>query len=411
MVREYAAPLVAADVDTVILGCTHYPMVERLIRRSLPGVTLIKSGEEIAREVRETLARKELARPPGAEGGYRFACSGDAGAFRELGSRFLQMPLGPVASVDPEAVPVADAPASAGQPPARHPDRGGRRGARRPAGDRCPRRARPEPGDRPPHRRWSTCTGSWATSCVGTLRFYPAPLARAGFPVLVLETRMADVGQLFGQAIFEDAIQDVDAAVAWLREQGFDTIVLSGYSSGATLATRYAATHHVPDLRGLVCLGNPWGLPQSMQRARRRASAPAALRGAARTVEDGPRRRSRRPRARPPVPGGAQPGPVARRRPTARSTPTAPGGTRAAPPPCRPWPTARSGRCGRRSCWCRAPTTRWCAYEEAERLAEVARAAGNLRRHRRARSRAGHTFKGGEIATRDAVVSWLRRRA
>ena len=36
--------------------------------------------------------------------------------------------------------------------------------------------------------------------------------------------------------------------------------------SGATLATRYAATQHVPDLRGLVCLGNPWGLPQSMQR-------------------------------------------------------------------------------------------------------------------------------------------------
>ena len=109
MVREYAAPLVAARVDTVILGCTHYPMVERLIRRSLPGVTLIKSGEEIAREVRETLARKGLARPPGSEGGYRFACSGDAGAFRELGSRFLQMPLGPVASVDPEAVPTADA--------------------------------------------------------------------------------------------------------------------------------------------------------------------------------------------------------------------------------------------------------------------------------------------------------------
>src|SRR5680860_1176047 len=100
---------------------------------------------------------------------------------------------------------------------------------------------------------------------VGTLRFYPAPLARAGFPVLVLETRMADVGQLFGKAIFEDAIRDVDAAVVWLREQGFDTIVLSGYSSGATLATRYAATHHVPDLRALVCLGNPWGLPQSMR--------------------------------------------------------------------------------------------------------------------------------------------------
>lgn len=104
MVREYARPLVDAGVDTVILGCTHYPMVERLLRRSLPGVTLIKSGEEIAREVADTLARKGLARPAGREGGYRFACSGDPDLFRELGSRFLQMPLGDVLVVDPEAV-------------------------------------------------------------------------------------------------------------------------------------------------------------------------------------------------------------------------------------------------------------------------------------------------------------------
>ncbi len=110
---------------------------------------------------------------------------------------------------------------------------------------------------------------------VGTLRFYPAPLARAGYPVLVLETRMGNVGQLFGQAIFEDAIRDVEAAVRWLRQEGYDTIILSGYSSGATLATRFAATHHVPDLRGLVCLGNPWGLPQSMQqRADRYGATP-----------------------------------------------------------------------------------------------------------------------------------------
>ena len=52
-----------------------------------------------------------VARPPGAEGGYRFACSGDADAFRELGSRFLQMPLGDVTVVDPEAVPAATGPA------------------------------------------------------------------------------------------------------------------------------------------------------------------------------------------------------------------------------------------------------------------------------------------------------------
>ncbi len=107
MVREYAAPLREAEVDTVILGCTHYPMVERLIRRSLPGVTLIKSGEELARELGDSLRRKGLLRDGSREGAYRFACSGDPEAFRDLGSRFLQMPLGEVARVDlaPVAVP------------------------------------------------------------------------------------------------------------------------------------------------------------------------------------------------------------------------------------------------------------------------------------------------------------------
>ncbi len=108
---------------------------------------------------------------------------------------------------------------------------------------------------------------------VGTLRFLPAPLARAGFPVLTCETRMGNVGQLFGSAIFDDAIRDIEAGVAWLRFQGYDSVVLSGYSSGATLATRYAATHTAPDLRGLVCLGNPWGLPQSLERRARRWGA------------------------------------------------------------------------------------------------------------------------------------------
>ncbi|MEQ8835018.1 MAG: glutamate racemase [Miltoncostaeaceae bacterium] len=102
MVREYTSPLVAAGVDTVILGCTHYPVIERLLRRSLPGVALIKSGETLAREVAETLDRKGLRRPGGAEGGYRFVCSGDPAGFRETGGRFLQMPLGEVSVVDPE---------------------------------------------------------------------------------------------------------------------------------------------------------------------------------------------------------------------------------------------------------------------------------------------------------------------
>lgn len=102
LVEEYTQPLKEAEVDTVILGCTHYPLVEHLLRRMLPGVTLISSGEEIAREVSENLSRRGLARADRL-GGYRFACSGDAESFRTYGAMFLQMPLGQIDEVDPGA--------------------------------------------------------------------------------------------------------------------------------------------------------------------------------------------------------------------------------------------------------------------------------------------------------------------
>ena len=101
---------------------------------------------------------------------------------------------------------------------------------------------------------------------VGTLRFLATALARAGYPTLVLETRLANIGQLFGEAIFEDAVLDLAAGEEWLRERGFDSLVMCGYSSGATLATRYVAARNPVDLRGLACLGAPWGLPQSSER-------------------------------------------------------------------------------------------------------------------------------------------------
>ncbi len=111
---------------------------------------------------------------------------------------------------------------------------------------------------------------------VGTLRFLPAPYARVGLPMLVVETRMANVGQLFGTAIPEDALLDLDAAVAWLAEAGYDDLVISGYSSGATLAVRFAASRQPPTLKALVLYGAPWGLPQSaLQRCRQWGSDPS----------------------------------------------------------------------------------------------------------------------------------------
>jgi len=244
---------------------------------------------------------------------------------------------------------------------------------------------------------------------VGTLRFYPAPIARAGYPMLVLETRMGNVGQLFGQAIFDDAIQDVEAAVRWLRAEGYDTIVLSGYSSGAALATRFAATHHVPDLRGLVCLGNPWGLPQSMQQRADHFGATPAYAELTETVR-------RAIGGNPDAPADDRLFLVEQSRGPTMRPPDAEVYT------YRTWwhsrgPAATSAMTFRQIGQVWAPILlvqgtgdEVVQFEEAVALAQVARASGNRDVTVIRIDEAGHTFKGHEIETLKAVTSWLRER-
>jgi glutamate racemase len=101
-VRNYCAPLRAAGVDTVILGCTHYPLVAPMLRRRLgPDVSLISSGRSLAASVANSLARAGLENPRREdEGSYRFLCTGDVDAFRDVGSRFLQMPIDQIEHVE-----------------------------------------------------------------------------------------------------------------------------------------------------------------------------------------------------------------------------------------------------------------------------------------------------------------------
>jgi glutamate racemase len=106
-VRGYCEPLRAADVDTVILGCTHYPLVAPMLQRMLgPQVRLVSSGRSLADAVAASLASADLATDAIGEGTYSFLCTGDAEAFRELGMRFLQMPIEAVERVNlPTTVP------------------------------------------------------------------------------------------------------------------------------------------------------------------------------------------------------------------------------------------------------------------------------------------------------------------
>jgi glutamate racemase len=101
MVRSYCEPLKRAQVDTVILGCTHYPLVAPMLQRTLGrDVRLVTAGHAIAATIQRVLTSSGLAATNSEEGEYRFLCTGDAEAFRELGTRFLQMPLGDVELVE-----------------------------------------------------------------------------------------------------------------------------------------------------------------------------------------------------------------------------------------------------------------------------------------------------------------------
>ena len=110
-VRSYCAPLKQAKVDTVILGCTHYPLVRPMLQRILGrDVRLVTAGHAVAATAQRILESRGIAVSGDGEGTYSFLCTGDAEAFRELGTRFLQMPLGRVERVElPEAPRDAEA--------------------------------------------------------------------------------------------------------------------------------------------------------------------------------------------------------------------------------------------------------------------------------------------------------------
>jgi glutamate racemase len=94
-------PLKQAGVDTVILGCTHYPLVRPVLQRELGrGVTIVSSGEAIAQEVESKLCEADLENDESRRGNYSFLATGDPEQFRKAGTRFLQLPIGAVEHVE-----------------------------------------------------------------------------------------------------------------------------------------------------------------------------------------------------------------------------------------------------------------------------------------------------------------------
>lgn len=96
--RNYLAPIMKADVDTLVLGCTHYPLLTAVISYVMGnGVSLVSSAEETAKDLYRVLVENSLLRtaqdsPPT----HRFLATGDAASFEKLARRFLGPEVGRV---------------------------------------------------------------------------------------------------------------------------------------------------------------------------------------------------------------------------------------------------------------------------------------------------------------------------
>jgi len=87
---EYITPLCEAGIDTLILGCTHYPLLSDVISRVTgPDVALINSGAEVIARVEEDLRKNNMLNESGEKGSAKFFVTGDVKQFEETASIFL----------------------------------------------------------------------------------------------------------------------------------------------------------------------------------------------------------------------------------------------------------------------------------------------------------------------------------
>ena len=94
MAREYLEEMRSTDMDTLILGCTHYPLLTDIIGRIMgPEVTLISAGEESAYELKRTLKAQELLADPSRSGDAAYYVSDRVEDFEKIAAWFLQEDL------------------------------------------------------------------------------------------------------------------------------------------------------------------------------------------------------------------------------------------------------------------------------------------------------------------------------
>ena len=93
ILKEYLDQLTAHDVDTIVLGCTHYPLLIDAVRSIVPQLNIVSSSEECVTALKKSLeATRQISDTPGSQ--RRFYVSDDAAAFRENAEVFLDEKLG-----------------------------------------------------------------------------------------------------------------------------------------------------------------------------------------------------------------------------------------------------------------------------------------------------------------------------
>ena len=100
--REYLKPMIDADIDTLVLGCTHYPLLTGVISYVMGnGVSLVSSAEETAKDLYRVLVENDLLRGSSEKPStHKFLATGDAKGFESLARRFLGPEVGSVQHQD-----------------------------------------------------------------------------------------------------------------------------------------------------------------------------------------------------------------------------------------------------------------------------------------------------------------------
>ena len=106
--------------------------------------------------------------------------------------------------------------------------------------------------------------GSVGNYLTGVPRALAFDLARHGFSVMSINTRLANYGPFFGGGLFDKTVLDLDAALTVAATHGYHRVVLLGYSMGSTVCTNFIAERQPPEVVGLCTVAHPASLPEAL---------------------------------------------------------------------------------------------------------------------------------------------------